>query len=85
MKYLLKISLWISFGSICFKYLGFLLYAYVSGYDYQFFDFMYLLLHSSSEAIMIVMLILYAFGWTVTFKSTRDFDLYVPLSNYSNI
>lgn len=61
------------------KYLGFFIYAYISGDDYQFFDFMYLLLYSVSDSIIIVLLILLSFGWTVTFNSTKDFDLYVPL------
>ena len=42
---------------------------------------MYLLFHSISDSVILVLLILLAFGWTVTFKSTNDFDLYVPLTS----
>ena len=42
---------------------------------------MYLLLYSISDSIIMVLLLLLAFGWTVTFKTTVDFDLYVPLAS----
>ena len=41
---------------------------------------MFLLLHSVSDSIIIVILLLLAFGWTVTFNNSMDFDLYVPLA-----
>ena len=41
---------------------------------------LYLLLHATSDSILIVLLLLLSFGWTVTFKNARDFDLYVPLA-----
>lgn len=80
-KYILKISLWIALSATLFKSAGFFIYAYIIGEDYQFFDFMYLLLYSISDSIIIVLLMLLAFGWTVTFTSTKDFDLYVPLAS----
>ncbi len=79
-KWTLKISLWFSISSIVIKYIGFLIYAYVSGAEYQFFDFMFMLLHSVSDSAIIVILLLLAYGWTVTFKNSMDFDLYVPLA-----
>lgn len=42
---------------------------------------MYLLLYSVSDSVIIVLLLLLGFGWTVTFRSTKDFDLYVPLAS----
>lgn len=77
----MRISLWIALSATAFKYIGFVIYAYVSGEDYQFFDFMYLLLYAISDSIIIVLLMILAFGWTVTFNSTKDFDLYVPLAS----
>ena len=41
---------------------------------------MFLLLHSVSDSIIIVIMLLLAFGWTVTFQNSMDFDLYVPLA-----
>lgn len=76
----MKISLWFSISSIVFKYIGFLIYAYINGTEYQFFDFMFMLLHSISDSAIIVILLLLAYGWTVTFKNSMDFDLYVPLT-----
>jgi hypothetical protein len=84
-KYLLKISLWIALSATLLKTIGFIIYAYLSGEDYQFFDFMYLLLYSTSDSIIIVLLLLLSFGWTVTFTSTNDFDLYVPLASMLGI
>jgi hypothetical protein len=79
-KWLLKGSLWVSLAAVAFKFAGYALYAWVTGTDHQFFDFMYLLFHASSDSILIVLLMLLGFGWTVTFKNAQDFDLYVPLA-----
>jgi hypothetical protein len=57
-----------------------LIYAYGSGVEHGIFDVFYLFLHATSDSILIVLLMLLAFGWTVTFKNARDFDLYVPLA-----
>lgn len=67
-------------SSIIIKYIGFLVYAHASGVEHGIFDFFYLLLHACSDAILIVLLMLLSFGWTVTFHNARDFDLYVPLA-----
>lgn len=79
-KLALKISLAIGANSILFKYIGFLVYAHGSGVEHGIFDVFYLLLHATSDSILIVLLMLLSFGWTVTFKNARDFDLYVPLA-----
>jgi hypothetical protein len=76
---MVKISLYFSISSLLLKYIGYIIYAYGSGSQHGFFDLMYLFLHSTSDSIIMVMLMLLSFGWTVTFNSTRDFDLYVPL------
>ena len=79
-KLTLKISLLIGACSILFKYIGFVVYAYDSGVEHGVFDVFYLLLHATSDSILLVLLMLLSFGWTVTFKQARDFDLYVPLA-----
>ena len=78
---ILKASLWIAFSATLLKYAGYFIYAYMSGEEHQFFDFMYLFLYSISDSVILVLLLLLAFGWTVTFHSTKDFDLYVPLAS----
>lgn len=60
--------------------MGYLIYVYGNGRDYSFFEFIYLLLHSFADSILSTLLVFLAYGWTVTFNSSRDFDLYVPLS-----
>ena len=79
-KLLLKVSLSVGVVSIVFKYIGFVVYAYDSGVNYNVFDVFYLLLHAISDSILMVLLMLLSFGWTVTFRNARDFDLYVPLA-----
>ena len=81
-KLLMHIALVINFLALLFFYIGFLIYLYI-GRFYGFFDFIYLLLHSVSEALVTGLLVFIAFGWTVTFIKTTDFDLYVPLGNNS--
>jgi hypothetical protein len=79
-KISLKISLWIGVLSIVFKYIGYLIYAHGSGVEHGVFDVFYLLFHAISDSTIMVLLMLLSFGWTVTFKNARDFDLYVPLA-----
>jgi len=38
------------------------------------------LLHSASDGILVVLIVLLAYGWTVTFITSTDFDIYVPLA-----
>lgn len=73
-------SLWVGVTAIVFKYLGYLVYAYGRGVEYGVFDVFYLLLHATSDSILLVLILLLSYGWTVTFKNARDFDLYVPLA-----
>lgn len=56
------------------------MYAYDSGVEHGVFDVFYLLLHAVSDSVLIVLFMLLSFGWTVTFRNARDFDLYVPLA-----
>jgi hypothetical protein len=41
---------------------------------------MFLFLHSIADSALIIILLLLSFGWTVTFKNSMDFDIYIPLS-----
>lgn len=41
---------------------------------------MYMLLASISDSVIIVILLLLGYGWTVTFEDNQDFELYVPLA-----
>jgi len=75
----MKISLWIGFSSLVFKYIGHIIYAYLTGRVHEVFDVLYLLLHSISDYIVIFLLIFLSFGWTVTFINGADMDLYVPM------
>lgn len=77
-KYILKISLWISIGSLGLKYIGHLIYAN-TGYSFQLFDILYLMVHGASDSLILFLLVLLSFGWTVTFLNSRDFDIYIPL------
>lgn len=68
-KFILLITLIFNFVALVFNYMGFLVYLGTGEY-YGFFDFMYLLFHSISEAVLTSLIIFIAYGWTITF--TKD-------------
>ena len=71
-------------SSLFWKMIGFLIYVF-TGSDYFFFHLVYLLLHSTSEAAIVALLTLIAFGWTLTFNKGNNLDLFFPLSNSLSI
>lgn len=85
MKWGLKISLWLGIFAVGFKYIGFVFYVNVSGYESNFTDFMYLLLHAISDTVLMLLLLFLAYGWTVQFKRSRDFDIYGSLAGMLGI
>ena len=60
--------------------MGFLIYAYINGRNYQIFDIMYLLIHSFSDSIILFLVVFLAFGWTITFTTHKTFEFYLPLA-----
>jgi hypothetical protein len=80
-KILVAVCLWLNLTSLIFKYAGYLIYVYF-GLEYSFFDFMYLLFHSVGDSVIVAIFLFVSFGWTITFISGKDFDLYVPLGIY---
>jgi hypothetical protein len=79
-QWFLKISMFFGLASLIVKFIGYTIYAWINGSEYQFFDFTYLFLHSTSDSIIIVLLIQLSYGWIATYKSISDFDMYVPLA-----
>jgi hypothetical protein len=77
-KILVCSCLWLTLISLIFKYVGYMIY-YFAGVEYAFFDFMYLFFHSVADSVVVSIFIFVSFGWTITFTSGKDFDLYVPL------
>jgi len=69
-------------SSLIWKTFGFLIYTY-SGSDYGFFHFIYLFMHSISESLVIGLIVLISFGWTINYTTIKDADLYVPIRNFS--
>jgi hypothetical protein len=61
-------SMAVGLGSILFKYLGYFVYAHGRGVEHGFFEVVYLLLQATSDSILMVLLMVLSFGWTVTFK-----------------
>lgn len=68
-------------SSLTWKTVGFLIYTF-TGSDYIFFHLIYLFMHSISESLVIGLVILIGFGWTINFQNTKDMDLYLPLRKY---
>ncbi len=67
-------------SSLVWKTFGFLIYTY-TGSDYSFFHIIYLLMHSISESLVVGLIVLIGFGWTINFTTIKDADLYVPIRN----
>jgi len=68
-KYVMFIGTATQISSLTWKTFGFLIYIY-SGTDYGFFHFIYLFMHSMSESIVIGLVILIGFGWTINFMTS---------------
>jgi hypothetical protein len=66
-------------SSLTWKTVGFLIYVY-TGADYMVFHLIYLLMHSMSESLVIGLIVLIGFGWTINFKWGKDMDIYGPIS-----
>ena len=81
---LVFVSLILNLIAIIFYWIGHIVYISFAGRFYGAFDFMYLLLHSISESLVTGLLIFVAYGWTITFLKTVDFDLYIPLGKFLN-
>lgn len=58
-------------SSLTWKTIGFIIYFY-SGADYLFFHVIYLFMHSLSESLVIGLIILIGFGWTINFQSSKN-------------
>jgi len=68
-------------SSLSWRTFGFILYSY-SGHDFGFFHFIYLLMHSMSESIVIGLIILIGFGWTINFMTIEHAGIYLPIGNF---
>lgn len=66
-------------SSLFWKSIGFVIYIY-TGSDYFFFHLIYLLLHSTSQAAIVGLVTMVGFGWTLTFKTGKTLDIFLPLS-----
>lgn len=66
-------------SSLVWKTFGYLIYVY-TGSDYGLFHLIYLLMHSISESLVIGLIILIGYGWTINYNTIQDSDLYIPIS-----
>lgn len=71
-------------SSLVWKTFGFLIYTY-TGSDYGLFHLIYLLMHSISESLVIGLIIMIGFGWTINYSTIKDSDLYVPVRNFYHL
>ena len=71
-------------SSLTWKVFGFLIYSY-TGSDFIFFHLIYLFMHAVSESLVIGLIVLIGFGWTINFINSRDTDIYVPIRNLISI
>jgi hypothetical protein len=69
--------------TLTFYYIGFLIHSF-GGHSYSFFDTMYLFFHSISESLLSSLIIMIAYGWTITLGTEAGLNiLSIPLSSQS--
>ena len=83
-KFLLLAAVGINLSALFWKAVGFAIYS-SNGHDYAIFDIFYLGLHSISETVVLCLIVMIAYGWTINYLNGEDFDLYIPLSKPSLI
>lgn len=64
----LLFSVLLNFAALLAKLVAWVIYAH-TGTDYELLDILYLTCHSISEGLIIGLLVLLAFGWTINFLS----------------
>lgn len=73
-------------SSLTWKSFGYLLYYYF-GTDYLLFHLIYLFMHALSETLVISLLVMVAFGWSLNYLTGPNLDLAMPgctfMSEYS--
>jgi hypothetical protein len=70
-KAVLLLSIVLNFCALLVKFIGWVIYA-KSGIDYGVLSILYLVCHSFSESLVIGLLVLLSFGWTISFLSGED-------------
>lgn len=70
-------------SSLTWRTFGFLVYTF-SGYDFGFFHFIYLFMHTMSEFVVIELIILIGLGWTINFMTfnKKNFLLYLCICKF---
>ena len=67
-------------SSLTWKTFGYILY-YHFGTDYLLFHLIYLFMHSLSETVVIALLVMIAFGWSLNYLSGSNLDIAMPGCN----
>lgn len=65
-KFLLLAAVATNLFGLFWKTLSYIVYAW-NGLDYAVFDVFYLAMHALSETIVIILICLIAFGWTINY------------------
>lgn len=68
-------------SSLIWKGFGFLIYSYF-GVDYLLFHLIYLFMHAISETMVITLLMLIAFGWSLNYLNGKHFELAGPACTF---
>ena len=67
-------------SSLIWKSFGYLIY-YKFGTDYLLFHLIYLFMHALSETLVISLLVLIAFGWSLNYLNGPSVDIAFPGCN----
>ncbi len=77
-KYVMFVGSATQVSSLTWRTFGYLAYVY-TGFDYSLFHFVYLFMHSLSESLVIGLIVLIGFGWTINFVTSDNWNVYLPI------
>lgn len=81
--FVLRIVVWSAIVSLSFLFFGQLIYVLGKGNEYGFFPFMYLMVSSFTEALFLILITFFAFGWMTAYKMADNEEIYYPIGKLS--
>lgn len=68
-------------SSLIWRSFGYIIY-FIWGVNFQAFHLVYLFMHAVSETIVIGLLMLIGFGWSINFAGASNMDLAIPACRF---
>lgn len=77
-----KIIVWAHVVGLFFFYFGHVIYVLGRGKDFAFFSFVFLIVSTFSQAMMLILITFCAYGWMTTYRVSDNQEVYYPLCKY---